>query len=229
MPSSCARLHGGPGPRAALWRSGAFSQVSSTPGADYSERELRCLHSGAQSTHASVRSRTHHRKAGARCRHVEIDTDPGFQSRVRRDDLRFQLRCRMQHALSSCAVTTGRWPRSARRWVMLTRPRLPRLFAGILVCAHRRPGVQSPVSRRAWRGQSPSIACGSEGFRRPCEVSSSARVGMKSVSTIASWGLAMIVCSSRCTSAVTAADYARRRAFSAIQHRPAGAGMFRGT
>jgi len=36
---------------------------------------------------------------------------------------------------------------------------------------------------------------------------------MKSVSTIASWALAMIVCSSTCTSAVTAADYARAERF----------------
>lgn len=36
---------------------------------------------------------------------------------------------------------------------------------------------------------------------------------MKSVSTIASWALALIVCSSTCTSAVTAVDYARAERF----------------
>ncbi len=79
---------------------GAFSQVSSTPGADYSERELRCLH---QARNLLMRQFAPAPTIVKLARGVGMSKSTltqGFKAVFGETIFDFSLRCRMQHALT---------------------------------------------------------------------------------------------------------------------------------
>ncbi len=69
---------------------GSFSLLSTTTSEEYTERELRCLHHGAQRTDAAICAGADDCETGAGRGDVEIHFDAGVQGSVRGDHFRFQ-------------------------------------------------------------------------------------------------------------------------------------------